>query len=336
MLHSRLRLALNTGALATAIAAQSAIAEMPKPYEVPKPYNAPGAAPRKEGPNSVIEELKAYYACNAKQARIAARQEGDPVSLGIAARGMCQREYGNLWDALLRVRGPGSAESLLNYTRKLVLEKNAAAIVSERSDAMSRQACEDTKNHDLAVQSCTDLIGRNPRDLTAFVNRGIGFEKKGDYPRAIADFTQAIEINPTEPISYGMRGKAYARSNDHNRAIADQTKVIELNPTYMKGAAYEYRAQSFAEVGDHDRAILDFTKAIEIKPGDTRFFGRGMVYYDKNEYGRAIVDFTKAIETSPENVSIYYVMRANAFRGVGDDERASRDYRIALNIHVTE
>jgi regulator of sirC expression with transglutaminase-like and TPR domain len=77
--------------------------------------------------------------------------------------------------------------------------------VSERADAISWRDCEDTKDLERAVQACTDLIGRNPRDFYAHLGRGIGFEKKGDYPRAIADFTLAVEINPGKAATYILR-----------------------------------------------------------------------------------------------------------------------------------
>ena len=76
-----------------------------------------------------MTELKAYYACNANHARTLARQDGDPVSLSIAARGMCHRELSRLGDALIRVRAASTADSLLSFARKVVLERNAAVIV---------------------------------------------------------------------------------------------------------------------------------------------------------------------------------------------------------------
>ena len=38
----------------------------------------------------------------------------------------------------------------------------------------------------------------DPKYALAYTNRGLAYESKGEYDRAIADFSKALEINPSD------------------------------------------------------------------------------------------------------------------------------------------
>lgn len=80
-------------------------------------------------------EGKAYYACNHRAARHVASQPGDPLSLGIAARGMCSADEAVLIEALRRSYEPGRALRMLERVRANVAEFNATTIVKARAAA---------------------------------------------------------------------------------------------------------------------------------------------------------------------------------------------------------
>lgn len=77
-------------------------------------------------------EMNAYIACNVYAARSIAKQTGDPLSLAVAARGMCPKEDHVLHQALLRAHRPAIATEIMSRTRTRILDGNAAAIVSVR------------------------------------------------------------------------------------------------------------------------------------------------------------------------------------------------------------
>ena len=45
--------------------------------------------------------------------------------------------------------------------------------------------------------ACSEVIRDNAKASWAYVNRGLGYERKGDHDKAIADESKAIEIDPS-------------------------------------------------------------------------------------------------------------------------------------------
>ena len=45
----------------------------------------------------------------------------------------------------------------------------------------------------------------------------------------MADYNKAIELNPKDSTAYLDRGKLYAQSNDFDHAKVDFQKVVDLN-----------------------------------------------------------------------------------------------------------
>jgi tetratricopeptide (TPR) repeat protein len=71
--------------------------------------------------------------------------------------------------------------------------------------------CNQGQDQERAINGCTEFIRNNPRNAFAYVWRGIAFNAKGDFDRAIADFNRAIEINPKIEYPYNCRGEAYGQ-----------------------------------------------------------------------------------------------------------------------------
>jgi tetratricopeptide (TPR) repeat protein len=61
------------------------------------------------------------------------------------------------------------------------------------------------------------------------INRGIAYQKKGDFDRAIAGQTRVIKETKAAGAYYN-RGNALVAKGDYARAITDYTKAIELQP----------------------------------------------------------------------------------------------------------
>ena len=85
----------------------------------------------------------------------------------------------------------------------------------------------------------------------------------GDYDKEIADCTEAIRLNPKDDTAYSNRGGAYGLKGDYDKAIADCTKAIRLNPRnhmHTSPGIWVFRK------GDYDKAIADYTEAIRLSP----------------------------------------------------------------------
>jgi tetratricopeptide (TPR) repeat protein len=59
----------------------------------------------------------------------------------------------------------------------------------------------------------TTFLRLDPKLTPAFTNRGLAYERKGSYDRAVADYNEAIRLNPTDAASF--RGRAKVKINEH-------------------------------------------------------------------------------------------------------------------------
>jgi tetratricopeptide (TPR) repeat protein len=91
---------------------------------------------------------------------------------------------------------------------------------------------------DQQITSCTALIqsgNESTENLAiAFYNRGLAYENKEDYARAIADYSEAIRLDPNDADAYFYRSLDKARTGDKAGAEADMAAAKRINPNVGK------------------------------------------------------------------------------------------------------
>lgn len=149
------------------------------------------------------------------------------------------------------------------------------------------------------LEEVTLEIEKNPKNATAFYNRGLINSDLQDYEAAIANFGLAITIDPTYQDAYYSRAVAYLYNGYIDKALEDFNKALQLKPSdsrvyFGRGIAYSYK-------GTLDKAIEDLTSAISINPAIAlAYYKRGQFYLILGEYEKAIPDFLKANDMEPE------------------------------------
>ena len=113
-------------------------------------------------------------------------------------------------------------------------------------------------DHDAAIAACTRLIGNgklSKKNLAiAYLNRGVSYERNGEYDKAIADATLNIETDPREAAEgYFNRGFAYKKKGEIEKALNDYNTAIKLKPTYID--PHTNRGVIFVQRGEYDRAV---------------------------------------------------------------------------------
>ncbi len=138
--------------------------------------------------------------------------------------------------------------------------------------ADDRETCK-TASGDAAIAACTRAIESKKyakkkfkRTLSLlYTNRGVEYEIKKEFDKAIADHDEAIKIDPKNWAAYNNRGNAYLGKRDYDHAIADYDEAVKLNPKYAE--AYYNRGLAKRNKGNTAGADVDIAQAKDLQPG---------------------------------------------------------------------
>jgi lipoprotein NlpI len=215
---------------------------------------------------------------------------------------------------------------IVRVLRGLVL--GAALLASAcRRDTVDTKNCTQQPNGDAVLESCSRAIasGRlsSSKLATALYNRGIAYQDRGDFDRAIADFDRVVELRPDTSKAFYNRAISYLRKGEFERAIKDFDRVVQLTPDYAPG--FMNRGNAYRSLLAFDRAIQDYDQAIRLAPEyAVAFSNRGVAYMNKELYDRAIEDLDKVVRSKPDDGRSYRD-RGSALYDKGEFKRAVQD-----------
>ena len=213
----------------------------------------------------------------------------------------------------LREKREACEEAIKYYTNALDRNLESFPVYNNRGVVYEKKG-----EYALAIEDYNTAMRLKPDDAGAYNNRGIVYSNRGEYERAITDFDKVIELNSDDAEAYNNRGAVYDKKGEYERAITDLNKAIELNSDYA--SAYNNRGAVYGKKGEYERAITDLNKAIELNSDYAEAYNnRGVVYGNRGEYERAITDFDKAIELNPDYAAAY------SNRGVVYDKKGEFD-----------
>ena len=168
-------------------------------------------------------------------------------------------------------------------------------------------------------------IERDPAFAEAYGNRGVFYEKYGNFTEAISDFTRAIELNPDFEKAYYDRGIVFAKQGKLPQAVIDYTKAIRLDP--QDPSAYTDRGLAYAKQGRFAKAFADFIQVIKIDPkSEVAYNNLGIVYAFQGEFPLAVFNFDRAIAINPKYAESYW-NRAIAYDHLRKYDMAWKDVR---------
>jgi tetratricopeptide (TPR) repeat protein len=147
-----------------------------------------------------------------------------------------------------------------------VLMISAGAVIFSPTAAQqppARSWCYGASTDDQRIAGCTQVIEsewETQKDVaSAYFNRGLAYQHKGDLNRAIADYTQAVQLNPTA-VYYINRCDADLRSGNNDQAITDCSEAIKLDPKLA--LAYANRCGAYVNKRENGLALADCNEAI--------------------------------------------------------------------------
>jgi tetratricopeptide (TPR) repeat protein len=131
---------------------------------------------------------------------------------------------------------------------------------------------------------------------------------------SVSLWTDVIEKNPKSVTAYVNRGYMYNQYKEYDKAIRDCNEGLSIDSNYFK--FYVNRAVSYRNTGRYDMAFADFSKALLKNPKDyNTYLDRGILYTDQfMKYDLGIADFKVYLKYRPDNVDGYYNMAVAHFK----------------------
>lgn len=191
----------------------------------------------------------------------------------------------------------------------------------------------ETTPADQMVNACTKIIAlkvfRGEQLATVYFWRAVGWNKKGDYAKVIADTTEAIRLQPSQAV-YNLRGSAYFDKGDYDIAIADFDDALKLGQ--LSGIIFHNRGNAWRGKHDYAKAIADYDMSIKADPKSAfSFQNRGISKQAIGDLDGAIADINQAIRLDP-TLPQPLISRTSIWRTKGDLDRAIADGSEAIRL----
>ncbi|MFT4116932.1 caspase family protein [Bradyrhizobium sp.] len=191
----------------------------------------------------------------------------------------------------------------------------------------------DTTPADQMIEACNKIIAlkafQGGQLATIYFWRAVGWNKKGDYPKVIADTTEAIRLQPSQAV-YNLRGSAYYDKGEYDIAIADFDDALKLGPP--SGIILHNRGNAWRGKGDYAKAIADYDAAIRLEPKSAfSLQNRGIAKEATGDLDGALADINQAIRLDP-TLPQPLINRTAIWRARGDLDRAIADGSEAIRL----
>ena len=132
------------------------------------------------------------------------------------------------------------------------------------------QAYNAARRPDQAIEQERQVLELDPNARVAYWIRGMAFEQKGEYARAIGDFEEALKRSPGNPNFLAALGHAYALSGKRSEArrIAE---ALGQPPQGDEEVPAFFVALVYAGLGDTDAAFEWLERAYRDRSGSVRY-----------------------------------------------------------------
>ncbi len=162
------------------------------------------------------------------------------------------------------------------------------------------------------------------RQADLLVARGLAYNAKNDFKRALADINKALEANAVHRPALLARAQTHLKMSEPYKALNDYTLLItnsRFSPIF-----YKERAQIKSLLRDTAGAIADYDQAIGLDAGRPDLYhGRGLLLAGKRSHKAAVADFTKALELEPD-AARHYFRRGQVHLATGQVAEAGTDF----------
>jgi len=153
----------------------------------------------------------------------------------------------------------------------------------------------------------TDVMEKNPRSVSAYVNRSYMYNHTNQFDKAVTDCNEGLKLDPRNYRLFANRGIAYRNTGRYKMAVDDYDKVLQLNPKNWE--TYTDRGTIYTDnLSEYDKGITDFRIFLGHDPSNPEINANmGVAYLKKGVFDSSLVYSLKAISLNPQNATANYV-----------------------------
>jgi tetratricopeptide (TPR) repeat protein len=168
---------------------------------------------------------------------------------------------------------------------------------------------DDLDRSDEAIAQLKAMAAEQPKTIGADVQLGDILRNKKRYPEAAAAYNEAIERAKADsmPDRWALfydRGVSYERAGDWSKAEADLEYALSLKPD--QPLILNYLGYSWIDRGEKlDQGLKMIEKAVELRPEDGYIVDSlGWAHYRMGDYAGAVEYLERAVELVPSDSTI--------------------------------
>ena len=151
----------------------------------------------------------------------------------------------------------------------------------------------------LNAPEVTIVQARMSKAGMAWVQRGYGLHRLGNYEEAIVCFDTAVESAPHLADAWQGKGICLGELDESDAAIACFERVILIDPNNYRG--WHNRGKALMRVDRYEEAITCFKRVLQLKPENYKaWYNRGLCLDHLRHLEQAIHSFDQALSLKPD------------------------------------
>jgi len=118
------------------------------------------------------------------------------------------------------------------------------------------------EKYEEAITCCNNALEINPKNVSAWITKYIALDNLGKYEEVITCCDKALDINPKKESAWITKGIALVQLGKYEEAITCYDNALEINPK-NESASFN-RACSYSLMGNKEKAISNLKRSIEL------------------------------------------------------------------------
>ena len=148
---------------------------------------------------------------------------------------------------------------------------------------------------DKAIADFSTAIWREPRSRLALAERGICCNRKGEPEQALRDFEAMMQFDPDDALGHALRADALEIMGQPDKALEEAATAIQLD--HKLALAHEVRGRAWLRKKEEEKAVREFEEAERAEPNHFRvILASAYAFQRRRDYKSALAEFLETAE----------------------------------------